>query len=124
MARVAVTVPVVLAAGAMVVTVAVVVMVAAAVVVAVAADTQSPRLWLGNLLVFGALGVLVLVWFSFQTRQAQQTFLEEATGHARLLADAVSLHARGAVLGHEVTDAMLIDVLGNSARFVDYLDRI
>lgn len=105
--------------------VAVVVMVvAAAVVVAVAADTQSPRLWLGNLLVFGALGVLVLVWFSFQTRQAQQTFLEEATGHARLLADAVSLHARGAVLGHEVTDAMLIDVLGNSARFVDYLDRI
>jgi len=105
--------------------VAVVVMVVeAAVVVAVAADTQSPRLWLGNLLVFGALGVLVLVWFSFQTRQAQQTFLEEATGHARLLADAVSLHARGAVLGHEVTDAMLIDVLGNSARFVDYLDRI
>ena len=104
------------------VTVAVVVVMV--VVVAVAADTQSPRLWLGNLLVFGALGVLVLVWFSFQTRQAQQTFLEEATGHARLLADAVSLHARGAVLGHEVTDAMLIDVLGNSARFVDYLDRI
>lgn len=105
--------------------VAVVVMVVeAAVVVAVAADTQSPRLWLGNLLVFGALGVLVLVWFSFQTRQAQQTFLEEATSHARLLADAVSLHARGAVLGHEVTDAMLVDVLGNSARFVDYLDRI
>ncbi len=107
--------------------VAVAVVVVMVAVVAVAADTQSaqsPRLWLGNLLVFGALGVLVLVWFSFQTRQAQQTFLEEATGHARLLADAVSLHARGAVLGHEVTDAMLIDVLGNSARFVDYLDRI
>lgn len=109
------------------VAVAVAVVVVMVAVVAVAADiqsAQSPRLWLGNLLVFGALGMLVLVWFSFQTRQAQQTFLEEATGHARLLADAVSLHARGAVLGHEVTDAMLIDVLGNSARFVDYLDRI
>ncbi|HRY14682.1 MAG TPA: ATP-binding protein [Candidatus Competibacteraceae bacterium] len=99
---------------------------AAAVVVVVVADVdyKPPPLWLGNLLAFGVLCCLALAWFSFQTHQAQQAFLEDSASHARMLADAVSLHARGAVLGHQVTDAMLIGFLSNSARFIDYLDRV
>ncbi|MBZ4195029.1 MAG: two-component sensor histidine kinase [Candidatus Contendobacter sp.] len=85
---------------------------------------KPPRLWLGNLLAFGILCGLVLIGFSYQTRQAQQAFLDNAASHARLLADAVGLHARGAVLGSTLTDAMLISFLGSSARFVDYLDRV
>ena len=91
---------------------------------AVVVETKSPRLWLGNLLAFGALCLLVLMGFSYQTRQAQQAFLDNAASHARLLADAVGLHARGAVLGRALTDAMLVGFLGSSARFVDYLDRV
>jgi len=75
-------------------------------------------------LVFGALCLLVVAWFSFQTRQAQHAFLEDAAGRARMLADAVGLHARGAVLGRQVTDSILIRFLGNTARFVDYLDGV
>jgi len=92
--------------------------------VAVVAEKPTPRLWLGNLLAFGVLCALVLAWFSFQTRQAQQTFLEDAADYARRLADAIGLHARGAVQGRQVTDAMLVRFLGSSARFVDYLDQV
>lgn len=85
---------------------------------------RLPPPWLGNLLVFGVLFVLVLVWFFVQTRQAEQVFLRDAGEHARLLADAVGLHARGAVLAQNATDAILVAHLGSAARFVDYLDRI
>jgi len=111
-------------AAVVVVAVVAVAVVVAAAVVAVVVNVKSPRLWVGNLLVFGALCILVLIGFSYQTRQAEQAFLADAADHARLLADAVGLHARGAVLGHQVTDAMLIGFLGSSARFIDYLDRI
>jgi two-component system sensor histidine kinase HydH len=93
----------------------------------VAAD--YPRLglpppWLGNLLVFGLLVALVAAWFLVQTRQAQRSFLADSSAHARLVGDAVGLHARGAVLAQELGDGLLSAFLGSSARFVDYLDGI
>ncbi|MBK1649181.1 hypothetical protein CKO36_11320 [Rhabdochromatium marinum] len=83
-----------------------------------------PSPWLGNLLVFGLLMLLTLVAFFLQTRSAEQRFIAEAAEHSRLLADAVRLHARGAVLAGEATDTILTAFLGNSARFVRYLDDI
>jgi signal transduction histidine kinase len=79
---------------------------------------------LGHLLVFGLLFALVLGWFFIQTRQAQHVFLDDAGVRAHLLADAVILHARGALVAEDVTAAILTRFLGNSARFVDYLDEI
>jgi len=85
---------------------------------------RLPPLWLGHLLVFGLLFALVLTWFFVQTRQAQRLFLEDASEHARLLTDAVTLHARGAVMAEEMTATLLTRSLANSARFVAYLDTI
>jgi signal transduction histidine kinase len=85
---------------------------------------RLPSLWLGHLLVFGLLFALVLGWFFVQTRQARQVFLEDAGAHARLLTDAVILHARGALLAERVTADIFTRFLGNSARFVVYLDDV
>ncbi len=85
---------------------------------------RLPPPWLGNLMVFGLLFAMVLAWFYTQTRQAEQAFLDDAGEHASLLADAVALHARGAVLAQGITDTVLIGFLGNAARFVDYLDAV
>ncbi|MBN2885243.1 MAG: two-component sensor histidine kinase [Chromatiaceae bacterium] len=85
---------------------------------------RLPPPWLGHLLVFGLLFALVLGWFFWQTRQAQQLFEADAGEHARLLTDAVTLHARGALLAEELIEALLTRTLGNSARFVDYLDGV
>ncbi|AFL75784.1 sensor histidine kinase [Thiocystis violascens] len=85
---------------------------------------RLPPPWLGHLLVFGLLFALVLGWFFVQTRQAQQVFLDDAGAHARLLTDAVILHARGALLAERVTADILTRFLGNSARFVLYLDDV
>lgn len=83
-----------------------------------------PSPWLGHLLVFGLLFALVFGWFFVQTRQAQQVFLEDASARARLLTDAVMLHTRGALLAERVTADILTRFLGNSARFVAYLDGV
>ncbi|WP_338115959.1 ATP-binding protein [Thiocystis violacea] len=85
---------------------------------------RLPPPWLGHLLVFGLLFALVLGWFFVQTRQAQRVFLEDAGAHARLLTDAVILHARNALLAERVTADILTRFLGNSARFVVYLDGV
>nr|WP_240905633.1 ATP-binding protein [Thiorhodococcus mannitoliphagus] len=97
------------------------------VVGAVVAEPRRPGLpapWIGHLLVFGLLFAMVLAWFFLQTRQAQRVFLEDASEHSRLLADAVVLHTRGARLAEEATETILTGFLESSARFVGYLDGI
>lgn len=96
-------------------------------VVAVADEPRRGRLpapRIGHLLVFGLLFAMVLAWFFLQTRQAQRIFLEDASEHSRLLADAVVLHTRGARLAEEATETILSSFLASSARFVAYLDGI
>lgn len=85
---------------------------------------RLPPLWFGNLLAFGLLIALVLVWFSAQSRQAQRAFEEEAGRQAGLLAQVVGQHARGAIHAAAVTDDVVAAFLGNAARFIDYLDDI
>ncbi|MBK5969229.1 hypothetical protein CCR91_10705 [Thiorhodovibrio winogradskyi] len=85
---------------------------------------RRPPPWLGNLLVFGLLIALTVAAFFLQTRAAERRFIADAAEHSRLLADAVRLYARGAVLAGEASDTILTAFLGNSARFVLYLDDI
>lgn len=88
------------------------------------ARRRLPPLWLANLLAFVLLILLVLGWFLLQTRQAQQAFEHEAGRQAEQVAQVVGLHARGAVQAQAVTDGILAAFLGNTARFVDYLDGV
>ncbi len=92
------------------------------------AEPVSRRLrispWLANLLAFGVMVAMVVGWFGHQSREAQRLFLRDAGEHARLLADAVALHARGAVLAQQATDALLTGFLGDTARFIGYLDQV
>jgi two-component system sensor histidine kinase HydH len=92
------------------------------------ADPASRRTrispWLANLLAFGLMVSMVLGWFSLQSREAQRLFLRDTGEHARLLADAVALHARGAVLAQQATESLLTGFLFDTARFIDYLDQV
>ncbi len=80
--------------------------------------------WKGNLLIFGLLIIIVLFYFFWQIRYAEQTFTEHVQEHTRMLAGVISLNAGSAVLSKEVTEEIMETFLGNSARFVDYLDTI
>lgn len=80
--------------------------------------------WQGNLLFFGLLILTVVGYFLWQIGQAQHSFIEHVNDHSRLVAAVVRLHARGSVLSQEVIEEILETFLGNTARFVDYLDSV
>jgi len=81
-------------------------------------------IWKANLLVFGLLIVIVLAYFFWQARQADETFLNHARDHSRMLAGVIELNARNAVLSQEAVEEIMQIFLGNMARFADYLDTV
>ncbi len=81
-------------------------------------------IWKANLLVFGLLIVIVLAYFFWQARQANETFLNHARDHSRMLAGVIELNARNAVLSQEAVEEIMQIFLGNTARFADYLDTV
>ncbi|OQX21947.1 MAG: hypothetical protein BWK80_31740 [Desulfobacteraceae bacterium IS3] len=80
--------------------------------------------WKGNLLVFGLLILIVLAYFFWQLQQAHETFLNHARQHAGMLAGVIELNARGALLSQSIIEEIMQTFLGNTARFVDYLDNV
>lgn len=80
--------------------------------------------WQANLLVFGCLIGLVLALVYWQFRSSQKTFVIHVRDHARLLASVVKIQANAAVLSKTAIEAIMQAFLGNTARFVDYLDMI
>lgn len=80
--------------------------------------------WQGSLLFFGLLIGLVLVYFFFQLRQLEHTFLSHAREHARTLATVIRHNARGALMAQSGIERVVKTFLGNSARFIDYLDSV
>ena len=86
-------------------------------------DRRFP-LWLSNLFVFVFLFLVVLSYFLWQITQAKKAFLEHVDEHAQLVAGVVQLNARGTVFSREVTEKILQSFLGNTARFINYLDSI
>ncbi len=81
-------------------------------------------IWKANLLVFGLLIAIVLGYFFWQARQANETFLNHARDHSRMLAGVIELNARNAVLSQEAVEEIMQIFLGNMARFADYLDTV
>ena len=65
-----------------------------------------------------------MTYFLWQITQAKKTFLDHVKQHTQLVAGVIQLNVRGAVLSQEVTEEILQTFLGNTARFVDYLDTI
>lgn len=88
-----------------------------------AAKRRVP-LWAGNLVVFGLLFAVVVVYFFWQISQARLNFLRHVNNHAQLVAEVIKLTAQNSVFSRRVTEQILTRFLQNTARFIDYLDSI
>ncbi|MBI9089366.1 MAG: GHKL domain-containing protein [Desulfobacterium sp.] len=80
--------------------------------------------WRGNLAIFGLLGMLIITYFYWQIRLAEKTFTDHVNEHARMVAGLIQLNAKGAVASQNVVEEIISTFLGNSARFIDYLDAV
>ncbi len=81
-------------------------------------------LWMANVFVFAFLFCVVMAYFLWQVQEAKRDFLEHVREHAVLVAEVVQLSARGSVLSRKAAEEILDAFLGNTARFVDYLDKV
>ena len=80
--------------------------------------------WRGNLLILGLLIFIVLSYFFWQVRGTQKTFFSYAREHSRMLAGVIEVNARAVLLSQTSVEEILGMFMGNTARFVDYLDGI
>jgi signal transduction histidine kinase len=80
--------------------------------------------WITNLFIFGVLFAVVVTYFLWQIGQAKRAFLDHVQQHTQMVVGVIQLNVRGAVFSQEVTEEILETFLGNTARFVDYLDSI
>ena len=80
--------------------------------------------WLTNIFIFGILFAVVVTYFLWQIDQAKRAFLDHVKQHTQMVVGVIQLNVRGAVFSQEVTEEILQTFLGNTARFVDYLDSI
>ncbi len=81
-------------------------------------------LWVANLVVFAFLFCAVMAYFLWQVQQAKKDFLEHVREHAVMVAEVIQLNARGSVLSKQAAEEILEAFLGNTARFVDHLDKV
>lgn len=81
-------------------------------------------IWAANLLFFFLLFCIVFLFFFYQMAAARNAFLKDVKAHGRLVADVVSLNAKGAVLAGDVVEEVFGRFLSNTARFIDYLDAV
>lgn len=88
------------------------------------APEEKFPIWAANLLFFFLLFCIVLSFFFYQMAAARNAFLKDVNAHGRLVAEVVSLNARGAVLAGDVVEEVFGRFLSNTARFIDYLDRV
>jgi len=85
--------------------------------------TRLPT-WQNNLIFFGLICFMVLVYYLFQIQQARKILGKHLLSHAKLVSEVVTYTARGAVLSKELLDELMTSFLGNTARFIAYLDSI
>ncbi len=83
---------------------------------------KSP--WKANIIVIGTLILIVLGYFFWQLQYTEKTFRNHINDHALMLAGMIRLNADNSVLSQEIIEEIMVTFLGNSARFVDYLDSI
>ena len=81
-------------------------------------------LWVSNLLLFALLSFAAVGYFFWQIHRAEQEFFDHVRVHVKQMADVIELSVRGALVSQRVAEELLEALLGNTARFVDYLDNI
>jgi signal transduction histidine kinase len=81
-------------------------------------------LWVSNLLVFGFLCAVAVSYFLWQIHATRETFFTKMKSMTELVARIIELNAKGAVLSQKTAEEILYTFLGNTARFVDYLDTV
>ena len=91
---------------------------------AVAENRHRLPLWLANLFVFALLFMAVTGYFFWQSHQARNRFLANVQENAVLVAEIIQLSARGSVLSKKAVEEILETFLGNTARFIGYLDKV
>jgi signal transduction histidine kinase len=80
--------------------------------------------WKGNLVLFGILVLLVIVYYLSQMRQTQLFFFDQSRHQAEMVAGVIRRNAENATLSEKTVEDILIIFLGNSAKFVDYLNSV
>ncbi|MEZ4524752.1 MAG: ATP-binding protein [Desulfobacterales bacterium] len=80
--------------------------------------------WKGSLILFSLLILSVLVYFFWQEHQLRQVFLSHSLENSRMLGAVIERNAQSALLSQETVEKIISIFLGNTARFVEYLDGI
>lgn len=66
----------------------------------------------------------MLVYFFWQIRYAEKTFINQTREHTRMLAKVIQMNAGSVILSQKIVEEIIETFLGNSARFIDYLDAV
>ncbi|MEN6474829.1 MAG: ATP-binding protein [Syntrophaceae bacterium] len=90
-------------------------------------DSRLERLipsWKTNLLIPVVIIFVVMGYYVWLISHAQRLFLAQVKSNAQLFSEAVHLNANNALLSQNAIAEIMQSFLGNTARFVDYLDAI
>lgn len=87
-------------------------------------DKRPFPLWLANLLAFGLFFAASAGYHLWQMRQAKEAMEAHAMAHASMVAGVIQRNAEAAVMTREATEDILNGLLGNTARFIAYLDQV
>ena len=85
------------------------------------AKERKLPLWLTNLLLFGVLILVVLLYFFWQADRERRSFYRHTREHTQLLAQVIQLNADNAIAAASVVKKVARTFMLNSARFIDYL---
>ncbi|MBF0201193.1 MAG: GHKL domain-containing protein [Desulfamplus sp.] len=81
-------------------------------------------LWIPNAIVFLLLFLFVTGYFYWQIRVVKISFFSHVRQHTDMVSKIISLNAAGTLNARKSIEDVLVNLLGNSARFVAYLDMI
>lgn len=81
-------------------------------------------IWKTNLAICVTIVALVGGYFFYQVQKASEQFRKNSREHSKVLAAAVELNIRNAILSNDGFEAIITNFLENSARFVSYLNLI
>jgi signal transduction histidine kinase len=80
--------------------------------------------WQTNLLLFGLLTILTFAAFFWQLAKINTSFREHSLEHSRMVAGVIQQNLQNAILSQQTISEIIGTFLGNSARFVAYLEQI
>ncbi|SHO48445.1 sensor histidine kinase [Desulfopila aestuarii] len=81
-------------------------------------------MWKTNLAICVTLVALVAGYFFYQVQAASEQFRNNSREHSKVLAAAVELNIRNAMLSNDGLELIITDFLNNSAQFIAYLNII